>query len=123
MDKHHWLTIGCVVAILAVGLFTRYGPYGGTITHDFPVTVNAGDPNSRLSEAEHILETGSVKFMPRWFTGENDLLMTQPPLNLVLAAMMAGAAGIAVFDAFYFNAVMAGIGAALVFFVFFFRVF
>lgn len=123
MERQYLFVIASIIFIVMLGLFARYTPYDGKITHSIPLTVNAGDPNSRLSEAEYVLETGRVKYMPWWFTGEKDLLMTQPPLNLVLAAMMAGASGLEVFDSVYFNAVIAAIGVALCFFVLFSQVF
>ncbi|MEM4254071.1 MAG: DUF6541 family protein [Candidatus Woesearchaeota archaeon] len=123
MEREELFTIIAIIAIVCIGFFARYAPYEGKIVHDYPVTINAGDPNSRLSEAEYVLESGSVKFMPPWFTGEKDLLTTQPPLNLILAAMVAGASGLKVFDVFYLNAVLASIGSALCFFVLFSRVF
>ncbi|MEM4240128.1 MAG: DUF6541 family protein [Candidatus Woesearchaeota archaeon] len=123
MEREEVFTIIAILAITCLGLFARYAPYGGSIIHNFPATIAAGDPNSRLSEAEYVLESGSAKFMPPWFTGEKDLLTTQPPLNLILAAMVAGASGIKVFDTLYLDAVLASIGVALCFFVLFSRIF
>ncbi len=123
MEREEIFTIIAILAIVCLGFFARYAPYSSAIIHNFPATIGAGDPNSRLSEAEYVLESGSAKFMPPWFTGEKDLMTTQPPLNLIIAAMVAGASGINVFDAFYLDAVLASIGVALCFFVLFSRIF
>jgi hypothetical protein len=122
MERNDLLCIIAIVLVAFIGLFARYAIYDGKITHDFPITVNAGDPNSRLSEVEGIQESSSAKYIPPWSTGEADLLMIEPPLHLVIAALMAGASGAQIFDILYFDAVIAGIGAALCFFIVFSRI-
>ena len=123
MKKSELIIIIAVVALITIGMFARYALYDGKITHDFPMTINAGDPNSRLSEASHVLQSGSAKYIPPWFSGESDLLMLEPPLHLIIAALTAGGSGLEIFDILYFDAILAGLGAALLFFVLFSRVF
>jgi hypothetical protein len=122
MDKSTIFTIAAIIAIAALGLYARYAVFDAKILHDYPVAINAGDPNARMSEAEWVKISGSARNLPPWTTGETDLLLHQPPMHLVLAALMSGASHSEIYDMLYFNAVIAGIGAALCYFVLFSRI-
>ncbi len=119
MEIDDFWVVGGILLIIFMSFLAHYSFKELNVLNDFPRTITSGDANSRLSEAENILEVQDARYMPSWFTGESDILFTQPPLNLIIVAVMSGASNVSVFDMFYFSSVIASIGAALCFFVLF----
>lgn len=118
LDKWYIIFI-LLLTVLSAAFYMQYNPYDGKITHDFPKTINAGDPNSRLSEAEWIKESNSYDLNPPWFSDEKKVLMHYPPILVITPAILSQLSNVEVYDFFYFIGVLISVGVAICFFIIF----
>jgi hypothetical protein len=120
MKKEALFGIVLALVVIAITFYGQYRPYEGKITHDFPVTINAADPGSRVSDAENVLLTGRTKFEPPWYALElPGRIQAYPPMMLVLVAGLSEVSGIEIFDLYFFVGVMVFAGIALGWFLYF----
>ncbi|MBI2139372.1 hypothetical protein HYU14_00490 [Candidatus Woesearchaeota archaeon] len=106
---------GLIVIFSIVFLFIALGqPWQHKIEHEFPTSYLASDAFFHQAMTQYAKETGGVKWAAPWSIGGYEgVLDTHPPLLYHLAATLSIAAGIEVFDALPFLAVLSFLLAIL----------
>src|SRR3989344_3505267 len=121
--ENKWFILIVFLALAFIVFHTRYISYEGKISHGFPMTINAGDPNSRLSEAEWIGESEKYDTEPPWFYTKNGIAQHYAPILVIIPAAVSQITGIPVHDSFFFIGVLVALGITICFYILFRRFF
>jgi hypothetical protein len=113
-----WLILLFFLVMAFLVFYLRYTPYEKTIIHSFPMTINAGDPNSRLSEAEWVYESKQYDLLPPWFSEDKkNIAQHYAPILIIVPAALSQMTGVPIYDSFYLLAVIVSLGIGVVFFI------